>query len=879
MPVALGSDAATTQIPDDNDKSTAEETIEEDNNADKIWEDLEFVPEKPNCKTWEDFNDRRTVAHRPMFLSEAGSSAYDSLLQEPEDYLQLGNSGVRLVNQQAYFSCLLHVALAQESELFKKDERSAEFISTLANIRIPGYSRQVLYAVEQECAACGKLAMDLATFAKKVYSQQPSHCAVAFASTVIQVLDVIRKHAVVDTPTPKSILNLQNTIRSMASILRPLEILSREMNDSSTDEEVLTILFNYASISDNSDTYTRDISREILQIVSCTWVEFIEEWIGTRPERGIPLSRKDIGTGKGFVKVGTQTFIDDFGREIQDVDFVMVEANIPEFMPPEIAASIFQTGRNLRFIKEFHPQHSLARDDVLSELAPPKASWLYNWSDILQLGAEAAAYRDRAVGAIESAPQNKSPQEVPVLGSAASALTFFGCSDDELEARLQVSMQTLNLPPQHPQRDGPLAGIIQRRLQAETASAVTAGQEPHWSLVPVLSFGNLALIQAQLVGRESLKLLFDKHGLHMHLKLQHQFQLLGNGLFCSRLSHALFDPDLETTERRAGVAREGGLMGLRLGGRDTWPPASSELRLALMGVLKETCDSVTVVAGKSSHTRGQQELPGDLSFAIRDLSEDDIQKCRDVDSLEALDFLRLSYTSPPELSAIITPMALLQYDRIFRLLLRVLRMLYTVNMIFRDINFGWGRFSYVDDVRYRFVREAHHIVTCISAYFLDSGVSIPWTKFEQGLDRVRSELDIPFAQQAATTAIIGPQQVCELQETMLDQITQNLFLRKRQQPILELLEGMFGCILRYAKYMRLEELRRHQELKELEEPAAIYNDFKKHVQMFLIVCRELAEKARLSAGSRDRDSARDTADASLLSQLLTKLDLYDYYAT
>lgn len=878
MPLALSSDDVTTRIPDGIDQSAISETMQEEGNTEKLWDDLEFIPDKPNCKTWEEFNDGQTVAHRPMFISEAGSSAYDSLLQETVDYLQLGNSDIALVNQQAYFSCLLHVALAQESELFKKDDQSVEFASTLANIRIPGYSRQVLSDVEKECAACGKVAMDLALFSKQLYSQQPSHCAVAFASAINQVLEAVRKHAVIDAPAPRSILNLQNTIRNMFAILRPLEILSREMNGSSTDEEVLTILFNYASLSDNSDTYTRDVSREMLQIVSQTWIEFIEEWIGTRPERGIPLTLKDIGAAKGFVKVDMESFTDDFGREVQSVDFAIVEASVPEFMPADVATCVFQTGRNLRFIKTFHPSHVLAQDGIMAKLTPPKASWLYNWSNILQLETEMAAYRDRVAAAIASVSRDGMIHEVPPTSRYEPvALEFFGYSDTELEARLQASIHALNKPPQYQEQNDAFSEIIQKRLQEETASVVTAGQEPHWSLVPALSFGSIALIQAQLVGRASLKLLFDKHDLHMHLNLQHQFQLLGNGIFCSRLSHALFDPDLETTERRAGVAREGGVMGLRLGGRDTWPPASSELRLALMGVLKESCDSVAAT-GTSRYVRGQQELPGDLSFAIRDLPEEDIQRCKDVDSLEALDFLRLSYTTPPELSAIFTPMVLVQYDRIFKLLLRVLRMLYTVNMISRDINFGWGRFSYVDDVRYRFVREANHIVTCISAYFLDSGVSIPWKKFEQGLKKIRSDLDIPFAQQGAMSDVTGPQQVHELQEIMLQQITQNLFLRKRQQPILELLEGMFSCILRYAKYTRLEELRRHKEILELEEPTAIYNDFKKHVQMFLIVCRELSEKAKLSTGGKDRDMAQDSADAGLLLQLLAKLDLFDYYA-
>src|SRR5690606_14844995 len=110
---------------------------------------------------------------------------------------------------------------------------------------------------------------------------------------------------------------------------------------------------------------------------------------------------------------------------------------------------------------------------------------------------------------------------------------------------------------------------------------------PNWTLVPLLSFGPVIEAQSSLISRECMRLLFDTHQVRTHIDLLRQYFLFGNGVFCSRLAHALFDPDLSSAERRSGVALSGGTMGLRLSGRRTWPPASSELRLALMGVLSE----------------------------------------------------------------------------------------------------------------------------------------------------------------------------------------------------------------------------------------------------------------------------------------------------
>lgn len=833
----------------------------------------------PSCKAWEDFNDGLTLAHRPMFISEAGSAAYDRLLAEPEDFLNMKNAEVPVVEQTAYLSALLQLALAQDSRLFRREPNTTTFVPVLGRMRIAGYSALIIEELEKESAACGKAMLDLASFAKRIYNKRASRCIVAFASAITRTIQLVHEAVILNTSPPKSILQLQHIIRNIAAVLRPFQKVSREMNTSSTDEEMLTILYNYASLSDNDESYARDVSRELLQTISRSWIEFMEEWMGTANETGVLLSKTDVGSRKGFIAVVAETVTDDFGREAEDVDYRLVQSGLPEFLPNDIAQSLLQAGRNLRFIRSFHPAHLLARQEAVVSQRPPKVQWVYCWADVLELAQEVKSYRERLVAAIANYDTAAIPPQTE-LSDAADVLQFFGASQDELEKRFAASMQLLSQPAQTNKDCDVMGDIIRCRLVSESSPVVNADEEPHWALLPALSFGSLALAQAQVVGRECIKLMFDKHNLLGHLQLQRSFQLLGNGMFCSRLSHALFDPDLEASERQRGVAREGGVIGLRLGGRDTWPPASSELRLALMGVLKESHMNETDSAWKYTF-RDTQEMPGDLSFAVRDLSEEEIAKCMDADSLEALDFLRLSYTSPPELQAIITPMHLLQYDKIFKLLLRVLRMLYVTNVIFRDVNLGWGRFSFVNNVRYRFVRESQHAVSCIASYFLDVGVAGPWASFERSLANIRADLDKPFAAEITASSVTGPEHIQELHSAMLQQITQNLFLRKRQVPILELVEGLFTCILKYKKYIRLEDLGRLEEVRALQTPEGLYQDLKQHLQMFLVVCRQLSDKAKASSAKKAEESERDEqgiSGAGKLEQLLTKLDFYDYYA-
>jgi hypothetical protein len=43
---------------------------------------------------------------------------------------------------------------------------------------------------------------------------------------------------------------------------------------------------------------------------------------------------------------------------------------------------MFETGRNLRFLREHHPEHPLSKPDVVSMAAPPKLEWEFEWDAI-----------------------------------------------------------------------------------------------------------------------------------------------------------------------------------------------------------------------------------------------------------------------------------------------------------------------------------------------------------------------------------------------------------------------------------------------------------------------------------------------------------------
>ncbi|KAK5998452.1 hypothetical protein PT974_00831 [Cladobotryum mycophilum] len=814
----------------------------------------------PVIRTWDSFTTGKPITtNEPMFLSEAGPTAYDALLCSESDPLGLENAGVPIIDIKTYLSSLLALALGGESVLFAREE-SQNLKPTLPMMRVSGYSADVLLGLENQCQTCSAALADLHRFVQFAYSTHPSRCGVALASTVSQIIQVVQEWVATSGRNPRSILQLQSTINAVLAILSPFQSLTSQLHRGLSDEDILTLVFRQSYAVDNNEEYLRQIMREVLRRVSGPWIEFLEEWIGTRREEGLPLTKTNVGESKGFVKVQAKVFMDDFGRETEEVDFSLDQEKVPRFMPDDVTDTIFETGRNLRFIRSFHPDHPLAQPGLISSSRPPKAEWLYEWDAILRLESRVDEYRKSLLEAIQSSRHESSNSaldvSLPSEPNAVFQFNLFGFDQLDLEERIQASIEQFSQPIGNAETEDPLGKIVRDRLSGTHKPGIElSNSTPHWSLLPVLSFGSIASAQAQVVNKEALRLLFTAHGLRDHLRLQREFQLLGNGNFW-------------------------GVMGLRLGGRDSWPPASSELRLALMGILAESYEAKTGLKPDISQGafNGSSELPGDMSFAVRDLSDEEIDKCMNPDSLEALDFLRLSYTTPPQLTCIITPMSLMQYDRIFKLLLRVLRMLFVVDQLFRDVVMSW-RWEDAGDIVYRFVRESQHFVSSIAAYFLDTGVAVPWKMFEERLDKIQASLDRP---DSSSDELQSPDRLRELHSLVIDRILLSLFLRQRQQPVLKLLEDIFNTVLQFAKYVRLQSLGRGAEVEDSQGPTTLYKEFRKEVKVFITVCRGLGEKARRTGDKRleqDRSLREQfgTGDDSMIAQLLAKLDMFDYY--
>lgn len=827
----------------------------------------------PECKTWQDFATGAQHQHESTLLSETASPGLEALIGSHTDGLQLKNTETPTVAANQLLLSLLELALGRESVFFKRRASGLELEPAFASMRILGYSEHVLKAVYMTCSLSGRSIEKLKGFVDNAYHAMLSKGHVAVASTIDQVIQALFRRISGLHLQIQSILQLQATVADVMAITQPccqlLELITPDM----TDVTILSTVFQFASSTDDNDYFCNMFAREVLQQVAAPWLVFVSEWLGTRSESGVPVSKARLNSSKGFVSVTLQRCEDDFGRQLESIDFSLQEDKIPSFITRRLAKSIFDTGCSLRFIRSFHPDHPLSNQKTIQFNEPPELRLLYTWQEVIELEQQVLKYRDALWRSVRE-PEQQQPGVS--LGNTSYQdsfqFAFFGKDQRAMEESMAASMRHLDA---HYQPED-LAGAVDAAVWQQFDGQLLRKDlylSPHWSLIPVLALSGIASVQAQIIGRETLRLLFEQHDLQHHFGLQKQFQLFGNGLFCNRLAQALFDPGFGPAERSNGVALSSGTLGLRLGARATWPPASSELRLALMGILVESY---------SHHVHGgrvvDSAMPGDLSFAVRDLSAEEIDKCMDPDSIQALDFLRLSYQTPPALASIITPMALVQYDRVFRLLLRVMRMLHVVDQVYRELTMKPG-LNNLDNTETRFLREAKHFVSNFAAYTFDTAIAVPWQKFSRIQQEVHEQLQAPLHSDGDFKHALNPEYLRHCHDQTLQEIAGNMFIRKKQRPVLALVEEIFTFILQFAKARRLmrDEEWLHDDVgSDCEE---LYHQFKQHVQIFITVCRKLSEKTVVEtvANSTLPDTDAGVGHDSLIDQLLSRLDLESFY--
>lgn len=860
---------------------------EEADHLDDIWK-LNTSPEytsRPSIlKSWDNFPEHLPRAAAPAYLSEAGRRGFDAALAHSASKTGLEDSG-RVAHTNIFISSLFRLGLGWNSIFFRYNEQTRKFEKDIKDARISGISLGAIDGLIEEILSCGTKVRMIRRFIQFIPTQidsPPPLSSLARAAFIL--LHGYEEQVLERSMRDPSLLQTQMLFRKAGCLLTAIVGIIHSVEHTKSDGEVISSVFARCDYYSDQFFWLNDVLREIMTLVAEPWLSSVESWIGLRPEPATLLEFDR--NGKGFINFGVGGNSSREAMSAHSTNITLRLNAMPSFVPPDHAITIFESGKSLRLLKSFRAHHPLSRNISRKSSSSLSLEGGVTWDGINRIQRKANEYEAKLRAEILRYHENQETysyttddeENIPARvddhpGLVDDVFALFDI-DDNRSTELAASAQSHELgellvksqcfdAKQRPGDDLPFGPPL--------ASSV------YLSLAPVIAS------QTRLINFSCLHLLFRGHNVREHLHLQWRFQLLGDGIFSSRLSHVLFDPDMQSGERKRGVVRGGSSTGLRLGSRDTWPPASSELRLVLTGLLSDcyTREGSTKRSGMKDH-----DLPGALSFAIRDLAGEELLKCKDPNSIQALDFLRLQYSPPSVLDAIITQRSLRKYDRLFKHLLRLLRMLSVTQGLVRDStdrNINTEKRTIVHKFRF----EASRFIEAISDYCFHIAVGRTWDNFEKTLmktERCVERGDFDGAMENAK----GLHHLRDYHEDVLDQISFACLLNKRHAQASKLLEDIFGVILSFAsmsKPMTNTTDESGRESRNLYDQSAqrLHTVFRRKVGNFIQFLKALeGVKAMRSRGKHinkmkgiDRSESIDTS--SVFGHLLLRLDLTDYY--
>ncbi|KAF2837277.1 hypothetical protein M501DRAFT_1018187 [Patellaria atrata CBS 101060] len=820
--------------------------------------------------TWDAFEKQGHNESQSAYLSDAGSKTFDAALTRVPHAVNSAQGSGTIIRSNIFYRSLLQLGLGRPSMLFPFDNQLGTFTQAIQDMKFSGYSLQAVQSLVSQLIDCGNNFRELRAISDHDRTVKTSPAKVAFLKVLTSAVDCLEEVLGSRIGSTHTLLQLQRLFSRPHSLLVKINQVLALSTLCRNDMDLLSMLYREIQNAENENHRLRNVLHEITTRTTQPFLQKIDQWVGLRMNNsfGAGLRQEDV----------LFNIVDSVEQELGlDIPNYRYDgARIPEFISSDDGKSIFETGRNLLLLQKHHPGHPLLSSTLHIDDAP-QTTWKFSWADMERISAKAKAYEANLIGVVqtqfnkcfnrkaESGEQGSFPMPIESNG-----LTY------PFSVELLDAIPLFNADPSaHIHKDEDkleclVADLIDAEGLGDEESLLSFA--PPIVLTPALSLNPLLTVQARLVNSSCLRLFFRSHCLRHHLSLQKNYHLFGDGVFISRLTSALFNPELETAERQRGVVRTGVSMGLKLGNRTNWPPASSELRLALMGILSDCYHTSQLYLSRnqkktSSSLRESNDIPGNLSFAVRTLSAEDGEKCMDPHSLYALDFLRLQYSTPSPLGAIITQDSLEKYDAIFKFLLRLLRMTYVVSHLPRGLNASARKFAV----------ESRHFVNSCTAYFFDTGISETWISFENRLDAIEQHL-----QKEDEAGDIGKRvnesldRLKEMHERTLDGIMFKLLLRRRQEKVMQLLEEIFGCILEFSRIVT-ENIGRGETVTAITN---LHGRLRSKITVFISVCKRLVGKkgyGSIRAFGKDYEEEENTIERLLLVLKMNKSSDGDFH--
>ena len=798
--------------------------------------------------SWEKFYDGQLQEPRSTYVSEGGSKLFDALLatanKEDGDQGELNTSSGIVIKPEPILSSLVQLAMGRDSIFYRFDEDSKTFKLRKDGIRMTGYSLEVFNSLSLELmehAARVRYLKSLVTSIRGAFNKMTS--LVALASEIWLILASLEDEIGQSLTSVRTLLEVKSLVEHPRQVVSCLQEMVDLAAGATSEQDILSKLFGFAKVRERFSPQLSKLVWSMFSSISRSWLESLHYSLGLKmSSSSLPAS----------VWESSLLIIPQSPEAIATISDAK---DMPSFVESEDARLIIETQESLQLVRTHQPNHPVVKLPANLYQGMNSVSWSSSWQDIESICTKAREYERSIMHAVEEYSNGTEVKGTP-----------------NAPVRIELSVQPWNLDASANTvtktpielLESPLKGLF--FVNGSHAPPVNPEDrfEPPTSMLFGASFMPLVAAQARLASNACLRLLFKDHKLRSHLDLLNRFSLLTDGPFASRLSHALFDPSNGTS----GGENHNycGKPGLRLGSRITWPPASSELRLALMGIL---ADSYFHEKPQRVSSVFREELPGGMSFAVREMSEEELGRCLKSDSIEALDFLKLQYSAEAPLDTIITEKALDRYDSVFKVLLRALRMQYVVSTLPRAVGDRKGR--RMGNVMAIFRLESHHFVSSLSNY-LFTGVKTHWLELHTKLAAVEASMEDGWSGGESL------QELRDCHERTLDRIMTTLLLRKRQAEVLALVEEIFTMILQFARLVTPSDgLDGRSEDDSVEAMSELHGKFRKKVRTFVQTCRGLSEQVGLGGTQASDDHEADERGSNATGQLLLMFEMNDYY--
>ncbi|OQN98154.1 hypothetical protein B0A48_15986 [Cryoendolithus antarcticus] len=698
--------------------------------------------------TWEALPSNVPHEDAPFCLSEAGPGVFDAFIHQRK------KTGGVLPRDTALKACC-SLILGRGGVFFTWSETEHEFSRTLENLTVGSLSTACTDSMMRDFMQIGGGWRRLMTGAQAA-EEGERVVMVALKTCIVHVLEALEVELAKSFDNVESLLQLGEVVERPSRVLDVLDALMKSIGQGSNDVQVISATADTVTDLAERGDQMCGLMREVLNRVSAPWLEGLAHELDLNGSGGLaPMAHT--------------------GDELESSSELM------SFIPSKDQQLIRSTRASIRALREQGNDRSYW--GAAFDQAPRGA-------DNAEVETTRGNGSRHAVRREQSHDMFALPDDVPNASSSATVITNGPASYKQLQSSL--AQDHLHIPSQDLQT---YTLANHDLLQAALVAALTDDNDDNEPVGRLISLGHdVDLLetlrprlekQATFAREAASTLVFETYRLRDHLALHRAFQLFGNGDFTTRLTTALFSDEVQTAERRRGVVPTGQTMGLQLGSRESqrWPPASSELRLTLMGVL----------ADSRSHADNSGELPGGLSFAIRELTEVEIDWVMDTTSIHALDFLKLQYTPPDALAGIFTPAIMHQYDSIFRTMLVHVRLLHTTAQLTRMAAKLSRKTMEESKTLQSFAWRARHFVTTVTSHFMHAVIAGAWQCFTTTLD---SLAPTSVGSEYSSRQCASIEDVAHLHKTCLEQIRTGLFLRRKHENIRHAIEEALQVILK-----------------------------------------------------------------------------------